>query len=77
MTLKILTPEWNRTVEADAVFVPGALGEFEMLRGHAPVISTLTDGNVKWRTGGSMETLKVKGGVVRCQNDEIQICVRV
>ena len=77
MTLKILTPEWNRTVETDAVFVPGALGEFEMLRGHAPLISTLTGGDVKWREDGELKKLRVSGGVVRCFDDEIQLCVTV
>lgn len=73
----ILTPEWNRAVDAEAVFLPGAMGEFEVLPNHAPIISTLTAGAVRWRAGGSEESLRVKGGAVRLENNLMQICVEV
>lgn len=48
MQLEILTPE-HRIFEhtVDAVQVPGANGLFQILDGHAPLISTLQPGTVK------------------------------
>ena len=43
MTLEILSPE--RTLfsgEVESVTLPGTLGEFTVLRHHAPLISSLT-----------------------------------
>ena len=77
MTLNILTPEWSRSSEADSVFIPGTLGEFEILRNHAPIISTMTEGKVKWTENGKLETLEVKGGVIRLKDNVINICAEV
>ena len=73
----ILTPEWTRSVEAEAVFVPGALGEFEVLNNHAPIISALTAGEIKWRSGEDLERLAIKGGVMRLKNNEMKICADI
>lgn len=73
----ILSPEWSRCVETDAIFLPGTLGEFEVLRNHAPIISTLTAGNIKWRTAEGEERLAIKGGVMRLKDNNMQICVEV
>lgn len=76
ITVDILSPESSKRIEADAVFLPGTLGEFEVLRNHAPIISTLTAGMLKWRAGGKMETMEIKGGVVRLKDNYMQICVK-
>lgn len=50
MTLEILSPE--RTLfsgEVESVTLPGTLGEFTVLRHHAPLISSLTAGEVRFR----------------------------
>ena len=73
----ILTPEWSRSIEADAIFLPGTLGEFEVLRNHAPIISTLTSGNIKWRSADAEESLAIKGGVMRLKDNDMQICAEV
>jgi len=46
------------------VVVPGTEGEFGVLEGHAPVMSTIRDGAVKiYRTeGGTPEEIQVRGG---------------
>ena len=75
MKLCILTPESGREVEVEAVFLPGSMGEFEVLPGHAPIISTLTKGTVRWRSAGAEESLKVSGGAVRVKDDVIQLCI--
>jgi len=48
MFLEIVTPEATLfSGEVDSVAVPGVNGEFQMLNGHAPIVSILGKGNVK------------------------------
>ncbi len=48
MYLEIVTPEAVVfEADVDAVKVPGTDGEFQMLNNHAPIVSTLTEGDVK------------------------------
>ncbi|MDY7395739.1 hypothetical protein UMM65_10830 [Aureibaculum sp. 2210JD6-5] len=51
MKLEIVSPEaviFNANV--DSVTVPGIDGEFQMLENHAPIVSLLTEGEVKIHT---------------------------
>ncbi|WP_340066215.1 F0F1 ATP synthase subunit epsilon [Ascidiimonas aurantiaca] len=48
MFLEIVTPEATLfSGEVDSVAVPGVNGEFQMLNGHAPIVSILGKGTVK------------------------------
>ena len=48
MQLEIITPESEGFKgEAEAVQFPGLEGSFQVLKGHAPVISALAEGDVK------------------------------
>ncbi|MBC7158621.1 MAG: ATP synthase F1 subunit epsilon [Porphyrobacter sp.] len=53
-----------RSEEVHMVVVPGTEGEFGVLEGHAPFMSTIRDGNVQvYRTAGAApETIAVRGG---------------
>jgi len=72
MKLEILTPD-NKVYEGDvtAVTVPGTLGSFQILRGHAPLISTLDDGPVIIKSAEGENTFAIKGGVVEVLDDKI------
>ncbi|MBX2828424.1 MAG: F0F1 ATP synthase subunit epsilon [Flavobacteriaceae bacterium] len=49
MYLEIVTPEASLVSgDVDSVTVPGVNGEFQMLNGHAPVVSLLAEGKVKF-----------------------------
>ncbi|MET2985866.1 F0F1 ATP synthase subunit epsilon [Aureibaculum conchae] len=51
MKLEIVSPEaiiFNADV--DSVTVPGINGEFQMLENHAPIVSLLTEGQIKIHT---------------------------
>ena len=50
------------SIDADQVVVPGADGEFAVLAGHAPVISTLRPGVLDVTAGGTKRRLFVKSG---------------
>ena len=73
MTLEILTPD--NTVyqgEVNSVTLPGSLGSFEVLKDHAPIISTLEDGKVIIRTGAKSEQIFfITAGVVEVLNNKI------
>ena len=77
ITLHIYTPEWNREETATAVFLPGALCPFEVLPGHAPIISTLSGGRLRWRTPAGEESIEIKGGAVKVENNIIDVCAEV
>jgi len=62
---ELVTPEkLLRSEEVHMVVVPGTEGEFGVLEGHAPFMSTVKDGTLKiYRTqGGQPEEIQVQGG---------------
>lgn len=62
--------------EAESVTLPGSLGSFTVLKNHAPLISVLQAGNVKYRTPeGAEESVGIKGGLVDVDNNVISVCV--
>jgi F-type H+-transporting ATPase subunit epsilon len=72
MTLEIITPD--QTIfkgEVTAVTVPGVLGSFQVLKDHAPIISTLDDGKVIVQTASTEENFFIKGGVIEVLNNKI------
>ena len=72
LTLKIVSPEKVEfTGEVESVKVPGTQGNFEILTGHAPIISTLQKGVVEY-DGRQLEIL---GGFVAVQQNEVSVCV--
>lgn len=72
MNLVLLTPD-KKIFEGEvkSVTVPGTVGSFEILNGHAPIISTLDDGKVIIRNGGKEDVYLVKGGVVEVLNNKV------
>ncbi len=74
MKLEILTPD-KTIYEGDvtSVTVPGTMGSFEVLKDHAPIISTLEDGKVIVRANTGGETFIIKGGVVEVLDNKIMV----
>lgn len=79
LLLKIVSPlrvEFEGEVEV--VAVPGTQGRFEILQNHAPIISSLEDGIVTYRTvGGEDVYLKILGGFVEVQKNVVSLCVEI
>ena len=72
LKLKIVSPEKIEfTGEVESVKVPGTQGNFEILTGHAPLISTLQKGIVEY----DGQQLPVLGGFVEVQQNEVSLCV--
>ena len=62
---ELVTPErLVRSDEVHMVVVPGVEGEFGVMAGHAPFMTTLKDGKLKvYKTaGGTPESITVSGG---------------
>jgi len=74
MTLEILTPD-KKVFEGDvtSVTVPGTMGSFQILKDHAPIISTLEDGPVIIKNKTEEQTFNIKGGVVEVLKNKIVV----
>jgi F-type H+-transporting ATPase subunit epsilon len=74
MTLEILTPD-KKVFEGEvtAVTVPGTMGSFQILRDHAPIISTLEDGPVIIKNKTDEQIFNIKGGVVEVLKNKIVV----
>jgi F-type H+-transporting ATPase subunit epsilon len=62
---ELVTPEkLVRSEDIHMVVVPGAEGEFGVLEGHAPFMSTIRDGAVKiyHSEGSAPEEIAIRGG---------------
>lgn len=75
MKLQIITPDKSvYNGDAVSVTVPGSAGPFEILKNHAPIISTLDDGEVLIRKSkDDQQRLFIKGGVVEVLDDHITV----
>ena len=73
MQLEIVTPDENLyNGEVSSVIFPGSDGSFGVLNDHAPIVSTLREGEIKIIQNDNTETsFNVKGGVVEVNNNKI------
>ena len=73
MLLEIIAPDHQLyTGEVDLVQVPGSKGSFQILRNHAPIISTLDQGQIKIiDQKGGIIFFEVAGGVIEAKNNKI------
>ena len=65
---ELVTPErLVRSEEVHMVVVPGSEGEFGAMAGHAPVVATLNDAELKiYKTAGAApESIRVSGGFAK------------
>ena len=77
MKVTIVSPE--KTLyegEVEGVKLPGTLGRFEVLKGHAPIISTLVAGTVECISNEPYQ-ITVSGGFVEVANNAISVCVEM
>ncbi|MCB4798004.1 F0F1 ATP synthase subunit epsilon [Neotamlana laminarinivorans] len=80
MYLEIVSPEATLfSSEVDSVVVPGINGEFELLKGHAPIVSLLKEGTVKIRTHSQnhLELDDLHGNVVPHKDDKKLLTVAI
>ena len=76
--LEIVSPEkiiFNGEVEW--VMLPGAKAPFTVLYNHAPLLSTLCAGEIKWKKGRDKQTMAVKSGFVEVRNNKVMALIEV
>ena len=88
MYLEIVTPEASLVAgEVESITVPGVEGEFQMLNNHAPIVSVLQEGKVKFKGNPTCAegfekkftkesdkwVLQISGGTVECNNNRVMV----
>jgi F-type H+-transporting ATPase subunit epsilon len=74
LQLEIVTPErqvYSATV--DSVQVPGSEGELGVLPHHAPLVSTLGVGELRFRKDGTEESFAIVGGFLQVRPDRVVV----
>ncbi|MCM1348183.1 MAG: F0F1 ATP synthase subunit epsilon [Firmicutes bacterium] len=77
MTLKIISSE-DVVFEGEVTLVtlPGTNGSFTVLNNHASLVSTLTNGEILYKTPSGEElTQPVDGGIVDVDNNVVSVCL--
>ena len=60
-----------------SVKVPGTSGQFEILKGHAPIVSSLSEGQVRiLDEKGEKRVFNITRGFVEVIQDEVSLLVR-
>lgn len=78
LRLKIVSPERIEfDGEVESVLVPGTLGSFEILKDHAPIISSLQPGVVEYATSEGKVQLTINGGFVEVLKNNVSLCVEI
>ena len=76
--LHILSPERELlSAQVEQVELPGMLGRFVVLQDHAPIISALVQGVIRYRIDGEDRALPVRSGFVRVKDNVVTACVEV
>ena len=74
MRLVVVTPEAPLVdTEVDSVEAPGSEGEFGVLPGHEPLLAPLAAGELRYKVGGSTQTLEIKGGFAEVTSDAVTV----
>jgi F-type H+-transporting ATPase subunit epsilon len=72
--LQVITPtDLVVDEQVDEVVAPGEIGEFGVLPGHIPFITTLHTGELRYRKGGVETKLIIEGGVADVRDDKVNI----
>lgn len=77
LQLKIVSPEKILFQgNAGMVRLPGTEGEFSILSHHAPLISSLKEGDIIYETdAGVQEKVSISGGFVEVRKNMVTVCV--
>ena len=72
--LEIVTPErLAYEDDVDIVVVPGVEGELGILPHHAPLITTLGVGELRFRKGAAEESFAIVGGFLQVRPDKVVV----
>lgn len=76
LKLEMVTPyKQVLAADVDEVTAPGALGEFGILPGHTPLLTTLKIGELTYRQGSEVFHVAVNWGYVEVEDDKVTVLV--
>lgn len=76
LTLELVTPAKQVLSEAvDEITAPGSMGQFGVLPGHTPMLTTLDVGELSYRKGKETFYVAVNWGYVEIEEDRVTILV--
>lgn len=76
--LKVLTPE--KTLfekEVSKVSLPGRKGRFMVLRNHAPLLSSLEEGDITYMSDNQYGCICISSGFVEVNDNVVTVCAEV
>ncbi len=74
MILEIITPDKNVfSGEVSSAIFPGINGQFQILKDHAPLVSTLAKGDLTIEANGKKQTFIVDGGVIEVAKNKVLV----
>lgn len=59
--------------EVDSITVPGTSGSFQILKNHAPIVSTLEIGELKFNIDGITKHYAISGGTIEVNDNKVLI----
>lgn len=73
-TLRVVSPEGNvLKEEAEFVVLPGETGEIGILPNHAPLITAMDVGVIRYTVNGSTHKISTSGGFVEVADNKVTI----
>ena len=76
MILEILSAEEKvYSGEVDYVIFPGTDGEFQVLKNHTSLISSLQKGSIKYSINKKIHSLEVLGGIVEVLDNKVNALI--
>jgi F-type H+-transporting ATPase subunit epsilon len=76
LKLELVTPYRQvLSQEVDEVTAPGTLGEFGVLPGHTPLLTTLKIGELTYKQGHELFHVAINWGYVEVENDTVTVLV--
>lgn len=75
MTLQIVTPEGTilKDVKTDAVIIPASEGSMGILHNHAPMVTTLKVGVLRYKQGTNYRRVALGGGFMELSANRITV----
>jgi F-type H+-transporting ATPase subunit epsilon len=75
LTLTVVSPEREvlREDDVEMVVAPGIDGEFGLMPRHAPLVTQLQAGTLRYRSGGDERFLTILGGFLQVMQDTVTV----
>ena len=76
--LNIVSPEATvLDMDVESVTMPGTMGPFQVLKDHAPLISSLEKGEIVYVHDGVTDRLGIASGFVEVLSNTVSACVEL